>query len=178
MVRRNSQRECLYASVPFEFPRQVSLVTHGYHALFVPCHTGINSRRDAAHADLEAVGQGLEDPHHLVDGADLGGASDLPGLAEDADRDALVVDIEPDREQGCLLKSLYLGDTATDFQVTRVTEASFIISTPTCYRGLRLAQRWPGRLECRRTHPQAEQASPSDCERARVAYKGHHIKRF
>jgi hypothetical protein len=47
-------------------------------------------------ADLEAVGQRLEDPHHLVDGADLGAANDLPGLAEDADSDALVVDIEPD----------------------------------------------------------------------------------
>jgi hypothetical protein len=33
-----------------------------------------------------------------------------PGLAEDADRDAIVVDIEPDVEQGCLLKSLDLGN--------------------------------------------------------------------
>ena len=81
-------------------------------------------------ADLEAVGQGLEDPHHLVDGADLGAADDLPGLAEDADRDALVVDIEPDVEHGCLLKSLYLGNATTGFQVTRLTGASFIVSTP------------------------------------------------
>ena len=81
-------------------------------------------------ADLEAVGQGLEDPHHLVDGADLGAADDLPGLAEDADRDALVVDIETDVEHGRLLKSLYLGNAATGFQVTRLTGASFIVSTP------------------------------------------------
>src|SRR5262249_24873509 len=79
-------------------------------------------------ADLEAVGQGLEDPHQLVDGADLGAAGDLPGLAEDADRDALIVDIEADVEHGCLLKSLYLGNAATEFQVTRLTEASFIVS--------------------------------------------------
>src|SRR5262245_17843708 len=82
-------------------------------------------------ADLEAVGQRLEDPHHLVDGADLGAADDLPGLAENADCDPLVVDIEPDVEHGCLLKSMYLGNAATEFQVTRLTEASFIVSTPT-----------------------------------------------
>src|SRR5262245_14429626 len=85
-------------------------------------------------ADLEAVGQGLEDPHHLVDGADLGAARDLPGLAEDVDRDALVVDIEPNVEHGCLLKSVYLGTAATEFQVTRLTEASFIVSTPKQFR--------------------------------------------
>jgi hypothetical protein len=72
-------------------------------------------------ADLETVGQRLEDPHHLVDGGNLGAADDLPGLAEDADRDALVVDIEPDVEHGCLLKSKYLGNAATVFQVTRLT---------------------------------------------------------
>src|SRR5262249_19805918 len=75
-------------------------------------------------ADLEAVGQGLEDPHHLVAGADLGAADDLPGLVEDADRDALVVEIETDGEPGCLLKSMNLGNAATGFQVTRLTEAS------------------------------------------------------
>src|SRR5215831_10315864 len=75
-------------------------------------------------ADLEAVGQGLEDPHHLVDGANLGAADDLPGLAEDTDRDALVVDIETDVEHGCLLKSIDIGTAATVFQVTRLTEAS------------------------------------------------------
>ena len=72
-------------------------------------------------ADLEAIGQRLEDAHHLVDGADLGAANDLPGLAEDADRDALVVDIETDVEQGCLLKPMDLGTAATGFQVTRPT---------------------------------------------------------
>jgi hypothetical protein len=54
----------------------------------------------------------------------------LPGLAEDADREALVVDIEPDGEQSCLLKSMDLGNAATMFQVTRLTGASFIVSTP------------------------------------------------
>src|SRR5262245_66664028 len=77
-------------------------------------------------ADLEAIGQRLKDPHHLVDGADLGGADDRPGLAEDADRDALVVDIETDVEHGCLLKSMDLGTATTGFQVIRLTGASFI----------------------------------------------------
>jgi hypothetical protein len=81
-------------------------------------------------ADLEAVGQSLEDPHHLIDGTDLVAAGDLPGLAEDADSDALVVDIETDVKQECLLKSMYLGTAATVFHVTRLIEASFIVSTP------------------------------------------------
>src|SRR5262245_43770613 len=80
-------------------------------------------------ADLEAIGQRLEDAHHLVEGADLGAADDRPGLAEDADGDALVVEIEPDREHGCLRKSLDLGNATTDFQVTRLTGASFIASS-------------------------------------------------
>jgi hypothetical protein len=42
-----------------------------------------------------------------------GAAGHLPGLAEDADRDALVVDIKPDMEHGCLLKSHYVGNAAT-----------------------------------------------------------------
>jgi hypothetical protein len=82
-------------------------------------------------ADLEAVGQGLEDLHHLVDGAHSGTTDDLASLAEHAKRDALVVDIETDVEHGCLLKSMYLGNAATEFQVTRLTETSFIVSTPT-----------------------------------------------
>ena len=86
-------------------------------------------------ADLEAFGQGLKKPHHLVDGTDLGAANDLSVLAEDADRNALVVDIEPNVEHGCLLKSIYLGNAATEFQVTRLTGASFIVSTPTRARG-------------------------------------------
>jgi hypothetical protein len=81
-------------------------------------------------ADLEAVGQRLKEPHHLVDGADRGAADDRPGLAEDADRDALVVDIETDVKQGCLLKSMDLGTVVTGFQVIRLTAASFIVSTP------------------------------------------------
>jgi hypothetical protein len=40
------------------------------------------------------------------------------------------VDIETDVEHGCLLKSMALGTAATGFQVTRLTEASFIVSTP------------------------------------------------
>jgi hypothetical protein len=43
----------------------------------------------------------------------------------------LVVDIETDVEHGCLLKSMYLGTAATGFEVTRLTEASFMVSTPT-----------------------------------------------
>jgi hypothetical protein len=86
--------------------------------------------------DREAAGQGLEDSH-LVDGVDLGVAGHWPGLGEHADRDLLVVDIEPDREQGCLLKSMDLGNATADFQVTRLTGASFIVSTPTRSRDSR-----------------------------------------
>src|SRR5262249_16680963 len=68
--------------------------------------------------------QRLEEPHHFVEGADLGAADDLPGLAEDADGDALVVEIETDGDQGCLLKSMDLGNAATGFQVARLAEAS------------------------------------------------------
>jgi hypothetical protein len=88
-------------------------------------------------ADREAIGQALEDPPHRVEGADLGAAGDRPGLAEHADREALVVEIEPDGEPGCLLKSLDLGNAATEFQVTRLTGASFIVSTPRSIRPTR-----------------------------------------
>jgi hypothetical protein len=40
---------------------------------------------------------------------------DPAGFAEDADRDALVVDIETDVEQGCLLKSMGIGTAAMEF---------------------------------------------------------------
>jgi hypothetical protein len=38
--------------------------------------------------------------------------------------------IETDVKHGCLLKSMYLGTAATGFHFTRLTEASFIVSTP------------------------------------------------
>src|SRR5262249_11523467 len=99
-------------------------------------------------ADFEAVGQRLEDPHHLVDGADLGAADDLPGLAEDADRDALVVDIEPDVEHGCLLKSMDLGNAATEFQVSRLTGAPFIANLCRFATPLQPGTGGERRLEC------------------------------
>jgi hypothetical protein len=40
------------------------------------------------------------------------------------------MDIETDVEHGRLLKSMVLGTVATRFQVTGLTEASFIVSTP------------------------------------------------
>jgi hypothetical protein len=46
------------------------------------------------------------------------------------------VDIETDVEQGCLLKSMDFGTAATGFQVTLLTGASFIVSTPTRARRL------------------------------------------
>jgi hypothetical protein len=75
---------------------------------------------------------------HLVDGADLGAAGDSRGRAEDADRDAVAVDIEPDVEQGCLRDSGGLGIADTVFHVNRLTGASFIDSThdPVAFRGL------------------------------------------
>jgi hypothetical protein len=45
-----------YAVVPFGFRFQVSLVAQEYHAQLLPCYTGINSSRDAAHI----VGSGLD----------------------------------------------------------------------------------------------------------------------
>jgi hypothetical protein len=39
--------------------------------------------------------------------------------------------IETDVERGCLLKLMYLGNAATEFQVTRLTGACFIVPTPT-----------------------------------------------
>ena len=75
-------------------------------------------------ADLEAFGQGLKKPHHLVDGTDLGAANDLSVLAEDADRNARVVDIEPNLEHSCLPKTMYVGTAANEFHVTRLTGAS------------------------------------------------------
>jgi hypothetical protein len=80
-------------------------------------------------ADLEPAGQRLEEPHHLVDGPDPGAAGDLPGLVEDSDRDPHVVDSEPDVEHGCLLKSMFLGNGATEFQDYRLTGACFIASS-------------------------------------------------
>src|SRR5262249_57938115 len=81
-------------------------------------------------ARQEEGGQCREEAQHVGDGADLGATGDLPGLAEDADRDALIVDIETDVEHGCLLNSMDLGTAATGFHVTRLTEASFIVSSP------------------------------------------------
>jgi hypothetical protein len=40
--------------------------------------------------------------------------------------------IETDVEHGCLLKWMELETAATGFHGTRLTEASFIVSTPTC----------------------------------------------
>ena len=45
-------------------------------------------------------------------------------------RHALVVDIELNVEHGCIRKSMCLENAANGFQVTRLTEASFIVSTP------------------------------------------------
>src|SRR5579864_1921890 len=74
-------------------------------------------------ADLEAIGQALEDSHHLVDRPYLGAAGDLPRLAEHAERNAFAVDIEPDEEHECLLKLGYVRTSTTVFHVTRLTEA-------------------------------------------------------
>src|SRR5579864_4767068 len=79
-------------------------------------------------ADLEAIGQAFEDSHHLVDRPYLGAAGDLPRLAEHAERNAFAVDIEPDVEHDCLLRLGYVRTSTTVFHVTRLTEASFIVS--------------------------------------------------
>jgi hypothetical protein len=116
-------------------------------------------------ADSEAVGQGLEEVYHLVDGADLGAADDRPGLAEDADGDALVVEIESDVEQGCLLKSLDLGNAATGFQVTRLTGASLHSLNTDAPSEVASGPISLDRLSCRLILFAAERLSPSARER-------------
>jgi hypothetical protein len=68
--------------------------------------------------DLEAVRQGLEDPRYLIDGAELAAVGDLPALAEDADRDALVADIEPDPEHFCVLSRCTSGTQPPSSRLT------------------------------------------------------------
>jgi hypothetical protein len=58
------------------------------------------------------------------------GAADDLGLAEHADRNALVVEIDPDVKHGWVMTSMYLANATSEFQVTRLTEASFIVSKP------------------------------------------------
>src|SRR5262249_23715714 len=50
-------------------------------------------------ADLEAVGQRLEHPHHLVDGADLGAAHDLPARSRRERRSRCACRGYPDRRR-------------------------------------------------------------------------------
>src|SRR5262249_48635186 len=47
-------------------------------------------------ADLEAVGQGLEDPQHLVQAPLLAALDELPLVAEHAERDTLRVNVQTD----------------------------------------------------------------------------------
>jgi hypothetical protein len=61
-----------------------------------------------------------------------------------------VADIETDVEHGCLLMSMYLGTAAAGFHVTRLSEASFIVSTPTRARGG--TNKEPTRSNPKRTH--------------------------
>src|SRR5262245_4256978 len=81
-------------------------------------------------ADLEAIRQTFEDAHHFVNRPHLRAAGDLTRLAEHAQRDAFAVDVEADVKHKCLLKPVYVRTSATKFHVTRLTEASFIVSTP------------------------------------------------
>src|SRR5262249_33695605 len=74
-------------------------------------------------ADLEAVGQGLEDAQHLLDAAHLATAHQLPSLVEDADRYTSSVNVESYVIHGCLLKSRYARTQTTYLHVTRLTEA-------------------------------------------------------
>src|SRR6516164_7422742 len=47
-------------------------------------------------ADLEAIGQVLEDPQHLLQSTDLAALDELPLLAEHAERDALRMNVKTD----------------------------------------------------------------------------------
>jgi hypothetical protein len=66
------------------------------------------------------------------------------------------VDIDTDVEHVCLLKSIYLGNAAAEFQVSRLTGASFIVSTPTHPVGVRsglLSHQEPSRDSVAPTSP-------------------------
>ena len=79
-------------------------------------------------ADLKAIRQAFEDSHHLLDGSHLAAADDLPCPAEHTYGNPFAVDIEPNVKHKCLLKPGYVRTSTTVFHVTRLTEASYIVS--------------------------------------------------
>src|SRR5262249_42081558 len=79
-------------------------------------------------ADLEAVGQALEDGEHLLDAAHLAASHQLPRLVQYADRDTFGMDIESYVVHNDLHKSGYARTQTTYLYVTRLTEAPFIVS--------------------------------------------------
>src|SRR5262249_60503231 len=85
-------------------------------------------------AHLEAIGQALEYAQHLLDAAHPRPLDDLPGLAEHADGDVLGGDVEPDVQQGNLLKSECVRTSTSWFHDTRRTEASFMVSPRGAFR--------------------------------------------
>src|SRR5690348_6464746 len=78
--------------------------------------------------DLEAVRQPPEDAQHLLDAAHASTPNELAVLVEHADGDALGVDVESDVKHGNLLKSECVRTSTSWSHVTRLTEASFIVS--------------------------------------------------
>src|SRR5262249_55645364 len=79
-------------------------------------------------ADLEAIGQALEDAQHLLQPADLAALDKLPLLAEHAQRDALRLNVDTHVNQKARLDIEERQGSRTCFHVTRLTEASFIVS--------------------------------------------------
>jgi hypothetical protein len=79
-------------------------------------------------ADLEAVGQAPEEAQHLLEAAHSGALDDLPGLAERAEGEVLAVDVEPGVERRNLPKSEYARTCTPWSHVTRLTEASYVVS--------------------------------------------------
>src|SRR5262249_41298940 len=93
----------------------------------------------------------------------------LPSLVEHAEGDVLAVDVEPDVKHRNLPKSKYVRTSTPWFHVTRLTEASFIVSRrrkfPNCVAagalpseprlgpnspasGTGALKRWPGKPGC------------------------------
>ena len=79
-------------------------------------------------ADLEAIGQPLEEAQQLLEAAHARPLDDVPGLAEHAEGDVLGVDVEPDGQHRNLPKSECVRTSTPWLHDIRLTEASFIAS--------------------------------------------------
>src|SRR6516225_109142 len=92
-------------------------------------------------ADLEPVGQVGEDAQQVLDAAHLRAMDHLALLVEGTDRDTLGVDVEADVKHETPPKAEQRGNQRPRFHVTRLTEASFIVSRRRQFASWRFALR-------------------------------------